>query len=106
MKSRNVTYINESDTRPEPPANSEDGLDNEGRGVELYWIYLMEYETRQLRRLYNASMRQIHPGWDSQVEDVALKQDFSWALFICGHGYSLKRIAQWVDGGGRGKVRG
>jgi hypothetical protein len=78
-----ATYGDESETHSNPPAGDEDDeLDNEGKN-ELYWIHLMEYETTQLRRLYHASMRQMVPGWDTQVEDSALKQ-------LCGGCLSLR----------------
>jgi hypothetical protein len=52
----------------------------------------MEYETTQLRRLYHASMRQMNSGWNAQVEDNALKQDFAGPVFRCGDGFGLKWI--------------
>ncbi|RDW61201.1 phosphotransferase family protein [Aspergillus mulundensis] len=76
--------------------DDDDALDNEGKN-ELYWIHLMEYETTQLRELYNTSMRQMNPGWGLLVDDSAFRQDFARAAFYCGYGFSLKKIAKWVD---------
>ncbi|KAL2867579.1 phosphotransferase enzyme family-domain-containing protein [Aspergillus lucknowensis] len=71
-------YADESDTESDHMDREvDDSLDDEGKN-ELFWIYMMEYETTQLRRLYNASMRQFHPGWENQAEDSALKQDFAF----------------------------
>ncbi|KAF5017715.1 hypothetical protein F66182_10334 [Fusarium sp. NRRL 66182] len=84
---------NESST---PGDNEEDDLDNEGKN-ELYWIHLMEYEKTQLRQLYHAHMCKLRPGWDAEIEQKALKEDFVGAVFRCGQGFFLKRIAQWID---------
>jgi hypothetical protein len=96
-------YADESAKGSDVPGDSEDDeLDNEGKDG-LYWIHVMEYEQTQLRRLYHASMSQLRPCWDAEVEDSALKQDFVGAGFRCGQCFSLKRIAQWVDGVERGE---
>jgi hypothetical protein len=42
-------------------------------------------------------MCKIRPGWDAEIEQNALKEDFVGAVFRCGQGFHLKRIAQWVD---------
>jgi hypothetical protein len=76
--------------------SEDDELDNEGKN-ELYWIHLLEYETTQLRRVYNTHMRQLRPSWDIEVQDNALKDDFIGAVFSCSQGFFLKRIARWVD---------
>jgi aminoglycoside phosphotransferase (APT) family kinase protein len=76
--------------------SEDDELDNEGKN-ELYWIHLLEYETTQLRRVYNTHMRQLRPGWDIEVQENALKDDFIGAVFSCSQGFFLKRIARWVD---------
>ncbi|KAL3457006.1 phosphotransferase enzyme family-domain-containing protein [Aspergillus heterothallicus] len=97
-------YADESEPESDQDqdAGDDDGLDNEGKN-ELYWIHMMEYETTQLRRVYHTTMRQLNPGWESQVEDSTLKQDFAGAVFRCGHGFSLKRIAEWADAVERGE---
>ncbi|QGA20472.1 hypothetical protein EYB26_008176 [Talaromyces marneffei] len=90
-------YADETENEPETPVDGEDDdLDNEGKN-ELYWIHLMEYEKTQLRRLYQAQMCKSRPGWDSEIKQNSLKEDFIGAVFRCGHGFSLKRIVQWVD---------
>ncbi|KAJ5461095.1 uncharacterized protein N7458_002647 [Penicillium daleae] len=97
-------YADESAKGSDVPGDSEDDeLDNEGKDG-LYWIHVMEYEQTQLRRLYHASMSQLRPCWDAEVEDTALKQDFAGAVFRCGQCFSLKRIAQWVDVVERGGI--
>lgn len=73
-----------------------DELDNEGKN-ELYWIHLLEYENTHLRRIYNTHMRQLRPGWDIEVQQNALKNDFVAAVFSCSQGFFLKRVSQWVD---------
>lgn len=81
----------------ESAEDTEDGdLDNEGKN-ELYWIHLMEYEKTKLRRLYHAHMRKLRPGWDTEIERNAIMADFVGAVFRCGQGFYLRRIAQWVD---------
>ncbi|KAL3476605.1 phosphotransferase enzyme family-domain-containing protein [Aspergillus californicus] len=103
---KRATYGDENATIVAPlkdgKEEEEDELDNEGKN-ELYWIHLMEYETTQLRQSYNASMRQLYPGWDNLVEDSAFKQDFAGAVFRCAFGFHLKRISQWIDAIERGE---
>lgn len=86
-------YADESDN--ESARDSEHDLDNEGKN-ELYWIHLMEYEKTYLRPQYHAHMRMLRPGWDAEIERNAIKEDFVGAVFRCGQGFYLKRIAQWV----------
>ncbi|KAL4901747.1 hypothetical protein BDW74DRAFT_181462 [Aspergillus multicolor] len=86
-----TSYGDESDT--EEQNDDDDALDNEGKN-ELYWIHLMEYETTQLRRVYNTSMRQMNPGWNMQVEDSAFKQDFVPAALLCGDVFYPKQVAK------------
>jgi aminoglycoside phosphotransferase (APT) family kinase protein len=76
--------------------SGDDELYNEGKN-ELYWIHLLEYENTQLRRIYNTHMRQLRHGWDIEVQENALKDDFIGAVFSCSQGFFLKRIVQWVD---------
>lgn len=90
-------YADESENESGTPRDGEDDeLDNEGKN-ELYWIHLMEYEQSQLRRLYHAHMCKLRPGWGAEIEQNALKEDFVGAVFRCGQGFYLKRIAQWLD---------
>jgi hypothetical protein len=76
--------------------NEDDELDNEGQD-ELYWIHLMEYEKTQLRRVYTERMRQLREGWDAEVEDNALKEDFVGAVGRCSQGFYLTKIARWIS---------
>jgi hypothetical protein len=76
-------------------AVEDDVLDNEGKD-ELYWIHLMEYEKTQLRKFYEARIRQIQPDWDATAKESILKDDFFGAVTRCGGGFYLKRITQWV----------
>ncbi|RAO71251.1 uncharacterized protein BHQ10_007263 [Talaromyces amestolkiae] len=90
-------YADESENESSMPGdNEDDDLDHEGKN-ELYWIHLMEYEKTQLRQLYNTQMCKSRPGWDAEIEKNALKEDFVGAVFRCGQGFFLKRIAQWID---------
>ncbi|CAI7649441.1 unnamed protein product [Penicillium glandicola] len=94
-------YADESAGESDESQDGEDDqLNNEGKN-ELYWIHLMEYEKTQLRRLYHVCMGQLRPGWDAEVEDSALKEDFAGAVFGCGQGFHVKRIAQWIDAIGK-----
>ncbi|CRG87011.1 hypothetical protein PISL3812_04024 [Talaromyces islandicus] len=77
-------------------AGEDSRLDNEGKN-ELYWIHLLEYENTQLRQIYNTHMCQLRPGWDIEVQENVLKDDFIRAVFNCRQGFFPKRIAQWVD---------
>lgn len=87
-------YADESDNESSMPGDGQDDdLDNEGKN-ELYWIHLMEYKKTYLRRLYHAHMWKTRPGWDAEIEQNALKEDFVGAVFRCGQGFYLKTIAQ------------
>lgn len=90
-------YADESNNGSDAAGDSEDDeLDNEGKNG-LYWIHLMEYEKTQLRRVYNARMRQLREGWDAEVEDGALREDFVGAVARCSQGFYLKKIGQWIS---------
>ncbi|KAM0255109.1 hypothetical protein ACHAQJ_006113 [Trichoderma viride] len=90
-------YLDESPTRSEVSEADQDGeLDNEGK-TKYFWIDLMEYEKAQLRKFYHARMCQLQPDWDATVRESTLKEDFLNAVVRLGGGFSLKRIAQWVD---------
>ncbi|GAM38211.1 hypothetical protein TCE0_033f08759 [Talaromyces pinophilus] len=88
-------YADESDNESARDSEHHD-LDNEGKN-ELYWIHLMEYEKTHLRRQYHAHMCSLRPDWDAEMERNAIKEDFARAVFRCGQGFHLKRIAQWAD---------
>jgi hypothetical protein len=67
-------------------------LDNEGKD-ELYWIHKMEYETTQLRKVYNAKLEELCPDW---VEENPLKDDFYEAVLQCD-GLWTKKARRWVE---------
>ncbi|KAF7541351.1 hypothetical protein G7Z17_g11980 [Cylindrodendrum hubeiense] len=71
-------------------------LDNEGKD-ELFWIHMMEYDQTQLRKAYAERMRQLVPGWYSQVADSNLRNDFLGAVDRCAYGWFLKGIDRWID---------
>ena len=51
----------------------------------------MEYEQTQLRDTYSS------PGWDAEVADGALKDDFLGATERCTAGFPLRAINRWMD---------
>lgn len=72
--------------------NHPDYLDNEGKD-ELYWINKMEYETTQLRKVYQARLKKSCPKW---VEESPLKADFHEAVSQCD-GPWVRRVLRWAE---------
>ena len=72
--------------------NHPDYLDNEGKD-ELYWINKMEYETTQLRKVYQARLEKSCPKW---VEESPLKADFHEAVSQCD-GPWVRRVLRWAE---------
>lgn len=88
-----------SDETPEEAAeNRENGvpddLDNEGKNG-LYWIHLMDYETTQLRKVYEVKLREFWPGWP--LEESRFEVDFCEAVLQCSCGVSVKPVNRWLD---------
>ncbi|KAK8012490.1 hypothetical protein PG991_009865 [Apiospora marii] len=65
----------EEDRELDRQCGTEDDLDNEGKNT-LYWIHLKEYESTQLKKVYDTSMQQILPTWKEMVKDAELQLDF------------------------------
>lgn len=88
-----------SDETPEESAeNRENGvpddLDNEGKNG-LYWIHLMDYETTQLRKVYEVKLKQLWPDWP--LEESCLKLDFCEAVLLCSCNITVKPVQRWLD---------
>ncbi|KAJ0125230.1 hypothetical protein J7T55_006575 [Diaporthe amygdali] len=84
-----------------PNDGGPDDLDNEGKN-QLYWIHLMEYETTQLRAVYEARLRQLWPAWPLQESQI--KVDFFDAVLQCSAGVFVKQADRWVDSIERGDL--
>lgn len=76
-----------------------DDLDNEGKS-QLYWIHLMEYETTQLRAVYESRLRELWPGWP--LPESQIKVDFFDAVLQCSGGVFVKQVNNWADSISRG----
>ncbi|KAK4203378.1 phosphotransferase enzyme family-domain-containing protein [Triangularia verruculosa] len=70
-----------------------DYLDNEGKN-QLYFIHRMEYEATQLRKVYEATLRQLWPKWP--LEESHAEIDFFQAIAACD-GIWVKRARRWAD---------
>lgn len=86
----------DEDPEEQQVGSFEDDLDNEGKD-SLYWIHLMEYETTQLRKVFDERMRELRPGWDMQVAENALKNDFLDAVYRCDWVFACGGIDTWID---------
>ncbi|KAK2607546.1 hypothetical protein N8I77_006210 [Diaporthe amygdali] len=97
------TYADEIPAEPVGPPNDggPDDLNNEGKN-QLYWIHLMEYETTQLRAVYEARLRQLWPAWPLQESQI--KVDFFDAVLQCSAGVFVKQVDRWVDSIERGDL--
>jgi aminoglycoside phosphotransferase (APT) family kinase protein len=88
-----------ADERPEESAaaagkhNDPDYLDSEGKD-ELYWIHRMEYEASQLRKVYEAKLKELGPEWP--LEESYVKIDFFQAISQCD-GMWVNRVRRWAD---------
>lgn len=70
---------------------------------ELYYIHTMEYEATQLRKIYEAKLKTLWPGWplDESYSEIDLFQ----AIWLCD-GIWVKQVEKWVDRVGKGeKIR-
>lgn len=80
--------------------NDPDYLDNEGKN-ELYFIHRMEYEATQLRRVYEARLKELSLEWP--LEESYVKLDFFQAVSQCD-GIWVKKARRWADRMERGEV--
>ncbi|KAF7561098.1 hypothetical protein G7046_g3052 [Stylonectria norvegica] len=93
------------DERPEESAaaaekrNDPDYLDNEGKN-ELYFIHRMEYEATQLRKVYEAKLKELWPEWPLEASDV--KINFFQAISQCD-GPWVKKSRRWAECMEKGK---
>lgn len=78
-----------------------DNLDNEGKN-QLYWIHLMEYETTQLRAVYERRLKELWPAWP--LEESQIKVDFYNTVLLCSGGIFWKVVARWADSIERGEL--
>ncbi|KAG8158087.1 hypothetical protein KVR01_011848 [Diaporthe batatas] len=92
-----------ADEIPGDPQNDSgpDNLDNEGKD-DLYWIHLMDYETTQLRAVYERRLRELWPAWP--LRDSQIKVDFFDAVLECNAGIFLGRVGRWADSIERGDL--
>lgn len=68
-------------------------LDNEGKN-ELYFIHRMEYEATQLRKVYEARLKELWPEWP--LEESYTKIDLFNAISQCD-GIWVKKTCRWAD---------
>ena len=101
----------ECDRRPNPNSfasldgdsdKSGEGLDNEGLNSE-YWHELMDYETTQLRKVYNGYM--VERLCPDACENSGVKNDYIKTLSYCDRGHYIGRIEHWLDRINKGKLR-
>lgn len=74
--------------------NDPDDLDSEGKN-ELYFIHRMEYEATQLRKVYEARLRELWPEWP--LEGSHVKTDFFQAISQCDGILVKKKTRRWAD---------
>ena len=75
-------------------------LDNEGKN-ELYFIHRMEYEATQLRKVYEARLKELCLDWPPEESHV--KIDFFQAVSQCD-GIWVGKTHRWADYMERGEV--
>ncbi|KAK8065934.1 hypothetical protein PG997_012681 [Apiospora hydei] len=70
-------------------------LDNEGKN-ELYWIHLKEYETTQLKKVYDARMEQLLPAWGEMMKDAELQMKFYLNLENAAKSWATETTCVWA----------
>lgn len=86
------------------PTTDGTGLDDEGKN-KLFWIHLMEWETTQLRKVYDAHLERVRPDWETEQTDSALKVDFLNAATQCAQSsIHMGCIELWVDAVEKGQA--
>lgn len=80
--------------------NDADYLDNEGKN-ELYFIHMMEYEATQLRKVYEARLKELWLDWP--LEESYVKVDFFQAISQCD-GIWVTKASRWADYMEKGEV--
>ncbi|KAK8924260.1 hypothetical protein VCV18_004679 [Metarhizium anisopliae] len=68
-------------------------LDSDGKN-ELYYIHMMEYELTQLRKVYEARLKELWPEWP--YKESYVKIDFFQAISQCD-GIWVKKASRWAD---------
>jgi hypothetical protein len=99
---RRGTYADETPKESAAAAgkrNDPDYLDNEGKN-ELYFIHRMEYDATQLRKVYQAQMRELWQEWP--LEQSFVKLNFFQAISHCD-GIWVKKAGRWADSMENGK---
>lgn len=71
-----------------------DDLDNEGKN-ELYWIHQMDYEGTQLRKVYEATLKELWP--DIPLKESDTKIGFFEAVMQCNGRISMAYVHYWLD---------
>ncbi|KAI5856690.1 phosphotransferase enzyme family-domain-containing protein [Durotheca rogersii] len=74
-------------------------LGSDGKG-ELYFVHRMGYEATQLRKVYEARLRELWLEWP--LEESYVKIDFFQAISQCD-GIWAKRTRRWADCNGEGR---
>lgn len=94
------TYADETPKASVAPARKRNDLDNGGKN-ELYYIHGMEYETTQLRKVYEARLREL---WlDRPLEESHVETDFFQAVSQCD-GICVKKTRRWADRMAKGEI--
>jgi hypothetical protein len=107
MATRPPKFLDEPVREEEPLA--EDYADNTPQEFaasgqeknELYYIHRMEYEATQLRKVYEARLKELWPGWPLGESNAEV--DFFQAVSLCD-GLWGKRVGRWADRLERGEV--
>ncbi|PVI03917.1 kinase-like protein [Periconia macrospinosa] len=93
-------YADESPDDKGQERNDTDSLDNEGKN-QLYWIHRMEYEKTQLRKVYEARLKEL---WSEKLfEESLAKVEFFETVLQCD-GIWVKKAGRWVDRTEKGEV--
>ncbi|KFA71356.1 hypothetical protein S40288_09392 [Stachybotrys chartarum IBT 40288] len=75
-------------------------LESDGKN-ELYYIHRMEYEATQLRKAYEARLKELWPEWPLEGSNV--KINFFQAISQCD-GIWVKKARRWADLLGKGEI--
>lgn len=89
-------YANETPEEAAAAAKTRDDpdyLDNEGK-TDLYFIHRMEYEATQLRKVYEAKLKELWPEWP--LEGSEAKLEFFQAVMQCD-GMWVRKVGRWAD---------
>lgn len=88
-------------TPEESAADAQTGGASGQEKNELYYIHRMEYEATQLRKVYEARLKELWPGWPLGERNAEV--DFFQAVSLCDGPWG-KRVGRWADRLERGEV--